>query len=91
MDGQGEWAGTRVSAADRRRQVVAMRMYASKHGKAGDSQPVTPADVDPIEARLDSLANTLSLVSSEQVCLCSVFVLSFPVSLPDFPPPPGAL
>ncbi len=54
-------------------QVVAMKMFVSKHAKPaspGDSQPVTPADVDPLEARLDSLANTLSLVSSEQVRLC---------------------
>lgn len=50
-----------------------MKMFVSKHAKPaspGDSQPVTPADVDPLEARLDSLANTLSLVSSEQVRLC---------------------
>merc|ERR1712000_12444 len=36
-------------------KVVAMRMNLSQHAKkAGDSEPVTPADVDPLELRLDA-------------------------------------
>jgi hypothetical protein len=85
LDGQGERAVTpRACASDTGvGQVVAMKMFVSKHAKPsspGDSQPVTPADVDPLEARLDALANTLSLVSSEQVrrCICFLFVSHVP-------------
>lgn len=39
-------------------KVVSMRMWvskAAKPGSPGDAQPVTPADVDPLETRLDEV------------------------------------
>ncbi len=70
-----------------------MKMWLNKHSKpaaaSGDSQPVTPADVDPLETRLESLANTLSLVSAEQVISCFCRLPAFDFSPGAFQVPRG--
>ena len=48
-------------------KVVAFRMNLSKHAAAaGDKEPVTPADMDPLEGKLQSLEWTLDKVMEEQ-------------------------